>query len=748
MSQVDRSRIRVLVHKHWLLLAIIGLYLLLGVLYMWAIPPFEGPDEPQHVAYIRWLAEGKGFPPQGDVAWDTPIQQEAGQSPFYYLIASVPARAIDLESPEAKFRSNPYAFSIIGSRQLADNNNRAIHYATDARPLAGGWLALYSARAISLLFGILLLVSTYGLARQVAADDPKVAIAAALLVAVTPQVLFISSVASNDIPAAAFSALALWLLARMIRRGLSGGRALGVGVAYGMAILSKSSAAALGLAIAAALAWFFLSRRNSLWQTIRAGVWLILGTSLSAGWWLIRSWLLYGSPLGLTTHDLTPWAVTDPESLARFPMRWLEVFRSYWIALGWGTIRPDGEWLYITLLTLALAAMVGLTIAVVGAKERLGTRPAIRPILVVILLLAVVTVAISLEMWMRRVIAPYGRLMFPALAAITVLLTIGWYALDRRLPFVVGGTVLAVAVLSPFLLVKPAFELPEALLAEEVELLPSRLDVRFGSTPEEPVAILLSADAQARSVLAGENLPVKLCWRPVAQSEQAYAVLVHIVGPENSVVSSRRTFPGLGHFPTTHWEPDYVFCDLVYVSISKELPRTLVYRVEVAMLDHETGERMNVYGAGDEPLPGIFADSVRLVSLAEAPSLIAEEDGSTKIIELVDHEVDVAWRRGQVSELSLGWVTRVPLAEDYQVFVHLRDPASGEIVAQADGAPLGGWYPTSYWPINQIMLDERTFALADELAPGDYDLVVGFYDLSSLERVGNEYSLGVVEVEP
>lgn len=715
---------------------------------MWAMPPYEGPDEPQHMAYIRWLAEGKGFPPQGDAAWDTPIQQEAGQSPLYYLIASIPARMIDLASPEAEFRSNPYAFSIIGSRQLADNNNRAIHHASDARPLAGGWLALYSARAISLLFGILLVVSTYGLGRQVAPDDLKVATAAALLVAVTPQVIFISSIASNDIPAAAFSALTLWLLARMVRLGLSGGRALGVGIVYGTAILTKSSAAALGLAIATALAWFWLSQRNSLWQTIRAGAWLVLGTLLAAGWWLVRSWVLYGSPLGLTTHDQTPWAISDPESLARFPMRWLDVFRSYWIALGWGTIRPDGEWVYFTLLALALAALAGLTIAVVGAKERLETRPAIKPILIVILLVAAVTVAIALEMWMRRVIAPYGRLMFPALAAMAVLLSVGWYALDRRLPFIVAGGVLALALLSPFLLVRPAFEAPVELLPEEVDQLPSRLDVRFGRAPEEAIAVLLSAEAQARSVSAGENLPVELCWRPVAQSEQPYTVLVHVVGPENSVVSARRTYPGLGHFPTTIWEPGYVFCDLVHVNVLKDLPGTLVYRIEVAMLDPETGERLEVYGSGDGPLPGIFVDEVRLVALAEAPPFIEAEDGDTSIIQLVDHELDATWNRGQANEFSLRWAAHVPLEEDYQVFVHLRDPANGEIVAQADGAPLGGWYPTSYWPVNQIMLDERSFTLADDVAPGNYELVVGFYDLESLQRVGSEYSLGVVEVAP
>ena len=68
----------------WQLALILIGYVVLAGLYSWFTPPFEGPDEPQHFAYITWLAQGKGFPPQGEAAWDTPIQQEAGQSPLYY----------------------------------------------------------------------------------------------------------------------------------------------------------------------------------------------------------------------------------------------------------------------------------------------------------------------------------------------------------------------------------------------------------------------------------------------------------------------------------------------------------------------------------------------------------------------------------------------------------------------------------------------------------------------------------------
>ncbi len=45
---------------------------------------------------------------------------------------------------------------------------------------------------------------------------------AAFLVATIPQVLFISSVVSNDIPVAALSTVTLWMLAGLMRKGSSG----------------------------------------------------------------------------------------------------------------------------------------------------------------------------------------------------------------------------------------------------------------------------------------------------------------------------------------------------------------------------------------------------------------------------------------------------------------------------------------------------------------------------------------------
>jgi 4-amino-4-deoxy-L-arabinose transferase-like glycosyltransferase len=741
-----RQRSELFLSSNWKLIAILTAYVILVVIYSWRTPPFEGPDEPQHFAYITWLAEGKGFPPQGDAAWNTPIKQEAGQSPLYYLLASIPARLVGTAESPAVFRSNPHFVGIF-PRIIPDNDNRAIHYPTDTQPLQGGYLALYLARALSLAFGLLLVISTYGLGRQVFPDVPQIALAATLIVAFNPQVIFISSVASNDIPAAAFSALTLWLLAVLLVQGPTTGRAIVTGAALGLAILTKASAIMLALPIAVGLFWLLLSRRQSLAQVVKVGIWLAVSTSLAAGWWLIRSWRLYGSPLGLETHDKTPWAINDPSILASTYERWQEVFRSYWLALGWGTIRLD-DWVHDILLAFAVIALLGLILAAWHWWQKPRPRPDTKPALLFILTLAVLAVGISLEIWMRRVQAPLGRLMFPALAAFAVLLVTGWYSLHSKLPFIVAGIVLLLALIAPIWLIPPAYAPPERLSQEAIEQFSPILNVVFGPSPEEPIAELLSAKTLTPSVEAGNNVRVEVCWRPLAQTDQPYSVLIHLIGPEDTLVANRRTYPGLGRYPTTIWQPGYVFCDMVQISVEEDLAKTLLYKVEIALLDLENDERLPAFDANGNPIPVLFVDNVRLESLESKEPFVAPAGAGGSPVQLAAFDLVTTWTIGETNGLTLQWGVSRPVDKEYQVFVHLRDPSNGEIIAQADGPPLDGWYPTSRWTAGEIVVDDRDFPFPPNFPAGTYDLVVGLYDLDSGQRIGDEHYLGTVEVLP
>ena len=93
-------------------------------------------------------------------------------------------------------------------------------------------------------------------------------------------------------------------------------------------------------------------------------------------------------------------------------------------------------------------------------------------------------------------------------------------------------------------------------------------------------------------------------------------------------------------------------------------------------------------------------------------------------------------RPGERVEVLLTWLLPRPLpAVDYTVFVHLRD-SQGRNVAQSDVRLV--WVediPTAYRD-GLLTTWRGTLDLPSDLAPGDYDLKVGLYDLATMERAG------------
>ncbi len=89
---------------------------------------------------------------------------------------------------------------------------------------------------------------------------------------------------------------------------------------------------------------------------------------------------------------------------------------------------------------------------------------------------------------------------------------------------------------------------------------------------------------------------------------------------------------------------------------------------------------------------------------------------------------------GQPLTVRLYWQTDAPLPRDYTVFTQLLGP-DGTRVAGWDSQPLGGYFPTTQWPPDEIITDIVRLPLPPDLPPGDYTLVTGMYLLDTLERL-------------
>ena len=90
-------------------------------------------------------------------------------------------------------------------------------------------------------------------------------------------------------------------------------------------------------------------------------------------------------------------------------------------------------------------------------------------------------------------------------------------------------------------------------------------------------------------------------------------------------------------------------------------------------------------------------------------------------------------RPGGTLSVSLLWRAARHMDESYTVFVHLLDAAGGK-VAQHDGVPFGGIYPTSRWAAGELVRDVHTLQLPADLAAG-VPLRVGLYDTATQARL-------------
>ncbi len=123
---------------------------------------------------------------------------------------------------------------------------------------------------------------------------------------------------------------------------------------------------------------------------------------------------------------------------------------------------------------------------------------------------------------------------------------------------------------------------------------------------------------------------------------------------------------------------------------------------------------------------------------------------------LAGWSADAQARAGDPLALDLYWVARRTPQESYKVFVHLQSPG-GEVVAQSDGDPVGGYTRTTRMVAGQISGERRLLAVPEHAQPGRYALYAGLYrwpEVSNLvvaegEQAGAERALlGYVEVLP
>jgi len=105
---------------------------------------------------------------------------------------------------------------------------------------------------------------------------------------------------------------------------------------------------------------------------------------------------------------------------------------------------------------------------------------------------------------------------------------------------------------------------------------------------------------------------------------------------------------------------------------------------------------------------------------------------------------------GNAATLQLTWLTTQALTQRYKVSVQLLD-ARNQVIAQHDGEPGGGAYPTDRWQIGETVIDNHGIAIPFGVPPGRYRMIAVLYAADTGERIRqfgqDALPLGEVEVE-
>lgn len=532
--------------------------LLLGLAYSVLNPLGEAPDEADHYAYAAYIGT-EGRLPEG-----TGMTQSK-HPPLYHILAAGLARAFGSEMDLAFLRSNPD----VGVSPDAAAPNFFVHTRLEAWPWLDGALSMHLGRLVSVIAGVVLTAATYALGRAIWPSWYAGPLAAAAFVAFLPESLFIGGAMSNDITAAMWSALALWLGLRA--KGVAG--ATTAGIAMGLAFLTKASTVGLWPVVCVAM---LMNRpltmderpaageagahylRESAGRAVLAG----LVASLLAIPWLWRNWRLYDDPAGwplvLATIDRRqgPLSTADLLALARG-----------WFVSFWGKTGGAGQLalplsLYILWVLLILAAVVGWLI---GWRRKVpGPIRQVTPAAWVVLLGAPLMTVLSILSYSRVALGTdQGRLLFPALAPIAILLVLGiagWLnpRAYRWLPFGFGSGMAVIAVLALATGIVLPFAPPPGPPPAEVAAATS-LNESFGGQVE------LLAYRWGEASEGELVVPLILYWRASRAVGEDLRATLRLSDEAGNLAWEWKRSPGAGRFSTDHWEVNRIVRDTYLV---------------------------------------------------------------------------------------------------------------------------------------------------------------------------------------
>ena len=721
-------------------------FVVLGVFYSLATPPLEASDEFDHYPYVQYVQTRRALPVMNPDDPD-PWRQEGGQPPLYYVLMAGLTSWIDASDLENVRWLNHHAF--IGIPGQVGNKNLVIHRPErETFPWRGTVLAVHVIRLGSVALGAATVWLVWQVAAQLCPQSKWISLMAAVLTAFNPMFLFVSAAVNNDVLAALFGSLSLLLILRIsnpsttspwlaLRTGLqsqiSWGNYLSLGIVLGLGALTKLSLVAM-IPLALLVVTLYTWRRYSGTSFTRRAAsvvgycsLLILPALAISGWWFLRNWHLYGDPTAVNVFMAILGYRAEPLTLRDLWEEFGTFRRTYWGLFG-GVNVPAPEPAYVFYDLLSLAGLIGLGLRA-WRRRREGIGVWWVPVLWVGILFA------ALLRWVMMYYSFQGRLMFPGIAALSTFLALGlgeWFPERWRptIAWTTGGVLLTLALLIPFVSILPAYAYPKPLTLYDVPV-----EARVEPVDVGGWARIVGWEFEPQTVQPGDIaacVKVVVYWEATAPDWRDYAnsgeliSFAKLLGRGHQGAGQVNRHPADGMVPTSLWQPGQVWRDRYCVGVDPDAAAPSLLRVEVGLYNPHTERDLGSVRVGEAKL----APSERQTP-PDQPLEVELNDG----IALLGYDLSPqSAAPGETVTLTLHWQARAVPSADYQVFVHLLDTGP-EPVAQGDGPPLLGDYPTSVWAPGEVIIDPHVVVLPADLPAGQYRLLVGMYNLETLVRL-------------
>jgi 4-amino-4-deoxy-L-arabinose transferase-like glycosyltransferase len=735
----------------WLLTA----YVLLASLYSVVTPIFEASDELWHYPMVKYLADNRLALPVQDPSVNTTWRQEGSQPPLYYMMGAILTFWIDTSDLEKVRKINPHAD--IGVVVPDGNVNMIVHDpAAESFPWRGTVLAVHLVRFLSVALGAITVAMTNLLALELFPGKKWLALAAGAFTAFNPMFLFISGSVNNDNLSTALASVLLVMIVRLLKRMDAPAirEYVLLGVIAGAGMLAKFNIGFLLPIIALALA--ILSVRLRDWRP------LVIGGAISgvltigiAAWWYIRNVQLYGEPTGLDMFVRIVGPRTIPANWAQLWSERHTFLMSYWGFFG-GVNVPLPEFVYTIFNGIAALAAVGLVIALVRAIRRHSPTPSpnygegekwVIMIGAAITVIWIVVLFAGLIRWTSTTWASQGRLMFSAIAPLSMWLAVGLWQLGRPVPLVrwrlaAYGLMwfMLIAVTAPMIISRHYSDPSYAMKWGENPLYPEAcmpapsLDARFYEPNQENAVIATSSNSDA---VIGGGVPLggyfQFSWvfSVIHRFARDWSAFIHVENDDGLIVAQRDVYLGQGLWATGQLGLVDNVCNQFAVFIPPYTYAPQKLKIYWGFYDIKTGERMHaVAGWGNAT-----ADNRILIGLTElmprksslnVPNPMSVNFGGEA--ELVGYDIStLAASPNQQVTVTFYWRALRQMSIDYRVFTQIVKPNTITVYGADDSMPAAWSRPTTTWKPGEIIEDKHTFTIFPDAPEGNWQLIVGMY---------------------